>query len=302
MLCTSGTSIAQNIQLPLLFAGDLLLVSAEIDHQCGWLILDTGAPGLVLNGAHFRAARSGRAEEALVDVHGQHFVPNWKSVREVQLGTLHLEGHDQARVLDLGNLEDLKGEKILGLLGWSVLKDYAWMLDLKAETLHLFSLDRRGKLVESIPTYPPVDSVDLHFIQHMPFVRARLGAKTVDLGLDTGAEVNLWCRPTSKWVHRHFLAKDTLLLQGFGAKRSKVPYGHLQPLLIGKMDYSETHFIVPEKRSFGQQSNMGPIDGILGIPFLRNRRMMINFRVKKIYFWDPPEPLKLEMPSSQSHP
>ncbi len=294
--------MAQAIQLPLLLAGDLLLVSAEVDDQCGWLVLDTGAPGLVLNGAHFRGDQSGRAEEALVDVHGDHFVPDWKSIDDFHLGTLDIGDQERVRVLNLGNLEHLKGEKILGLLGWSVLRDYAWMLDLKTETLHLFSLDRRGKLVEPMLTSPPADSVNLHFIQHMPFVRAKLGSKTVDLGLDTGAEVNLWCRPTSKWVHRHFLAKDTLLLQGFGAKRTKVPYGHLQPLLIGEMDYSETHFIVPGKRTFGQSSSMGPIDGVLGVPFLRNRRMMINFRTKKIYFWDPPQRVDLCIKSQRSCP
>lgn len=286
LLYSTSWGFAQTNQISFLLVGDLLLVAAEIEEQHGWLVLDTGAPGLVLNRAYFDGNHAGNQEEALVDVHGQYFIPGWKTIKSLRIGRLDINKVDRARVLDLVGMEQLKGEKILGLLGWSVLRDFAWLLDWDRQMLQLYGLNRRGELLCRGPLETPADSADLYFIDHLPFLRASIGTKSVDLGLDTGAEVNVWCRPRQKWVQKHFLAQDTLLLQGFGSKRTKVPYGHLQPFLIGCRDYSETSFIVPNHSSFGLNSTLGPIDGVLGLPFLKSRKVLFNFRSKKVYFWE----------------
>src|SRR6056297_198076 len=48
---------ANNIVIPLKRAGNLILIDGKVDGQSGTLILDTGAPGLVLNSTYFRESK-----------------------------------------------------------------------------------------------------------------------------------------------------------------------------------------------------------------------------------------------------
>src|SRR5574343_801004 len=54
MLSSEAKGEFDTLKLPLKRAGNLLLVEADVDGQRGNFILDTGAPGLVLNTTYFR--------------------------------------------------------------------------------------------------------------------------------------------------------------------------------------------------------------------------------------------------------
>jgi hypothetical protein len=162
---------------PIKVVKGLMVTEARIEGQDALVILDTGAPGLVLNQKYFSAD----AGEGIVctGINGTfechtHLVKEW-----TWLGTTHKK--TQALVSDLSFLERALNRDIHALIGLSVLTDYYVSIDFDLNTIRL-----NKKL----------DDIDqslfskFQYANHLPVLTCKVnGAKKI-LGLDTGAEGN----------------------------------------------------------------------------------------------------------------
>jgi len=102
----------------------LIVVEAELQDNKGNFIIDTGSEALILNSVHFdnlykfnRKQNNGSGVNAVLD---QSF--------EKQIDEFNLNGfkfYDKVSdVINLSHIEKSKKIKILGVIGYSILKDY----------------------------------------------------------------------------------------------------------------------------------------------------------------------------------
>jgi len=103
--------------LPFSRAGNLILIKARVDSIDGNFILDTGAPGLVLNITYFRNYPQTVHDAEQTSITGTSSSTVAKTtVSELNFGTYHYY-KAEADLLNLGHIENTKNIKILGLLG-----------------------------------------------------------------------------------------------------------------------------------------------------------------------------------------
>ena len=108
--------------IPFKRANNLILIEASIDTLSGNFVLDTGAPGLILNKTYFRESWSSNTFEA-TNATGSSSAVSKTIVRDFNINELHFSKIN-AEITELSHIENKRGVKILGLLGVNLFKDY----------------------------------------------------------------------------------------------------------------------------------------------------------------------------------
>lgn len=258
-------------------AGGMIVVQASVNGVTGNFILDTGAPGIVLaagNGS-FVANRKGGS------VNGTMMVGEVE-VKNFQLGIIH-EEKTQGNVLDVHHLEMACGRDIMGLIGYEVLKNYEVVFDfpnrkiqaIKSGNAHLGAM---GKPTATIPFV---------LCGHIPVIKAKVGGKRVYLGLDSGAEVNVLDKRLFRKIkesERYDASQEILTgLDGVSYKVLAANIKETKFCSTSSMPSMRYVFsdLSPAKKNFDL-----PIDGLLGIPFFKDKVVSIDYAEKKVFIWD----------------
>lgn len=188
-----------------------------------------------------------------------------------------------ALVLDLSNIERIKGLPVAGILGYSAFKNVELMFDFEQQQVLLFPLGKSG--------YPPAgshlhpcDSLDFKMSSHIPCISARIGEETLTLGIDTGSEINLLCSGNFKKQPIVFQANSRLRLHGISKNSQSVTSGFVSGFNIGKWQSVRLEAVVTDMKHLNENLNRH-LHGILGIPFLQQWKIAINYKKKKIYLW-----------------
>ncbi len=251
----------ESSEIPFELAGGLIIVQAKVDGKEGNFILDTGAPGIVLNavnpdGVNLRKGASVGGSMNIGEV----------SVKNFQLGIIQQE-KTQGHVLNVHHLEVACGRDIMGLIGFDVLKNYELMFDYPNNKIYAFRSGEARKLI----TAEPELSIPFVMHGHVPVILAKVGNKRVLLGLDSGAEVNLLDKKFLSKIDEQVLANvHAELLTGLdNATQDVIAADVLDTKLKGSalpaMRYVFTD-ISHLRRNFN-----APLDGLLGVPFLKIR-------------------------------
>lgn len=249
----------------------LIFVDAFLNGVPGRFVIDTGAPGLVLNqkpengGAWEGSGVTGCLE--VEEVRVEHFA----------LGNARFSALNAYKV-DLGYLEENLNCKIDGLIGYEVLKEIEIILDYPNRMITMLPL-------RSAQAYPDQREgyLDFFLINHIPVVSAQLGKRNILLGVDTGAGANVLrtslgkpyqhsdcgrgkVRGTDQQVKVSPVVNAPVVIEGFEEADKELDY-----LL---MDLSHLHSDLDR-----------PIDGLLGFPFFDEGKWSIHYGNQRIYFW-----------------
>ena len=185
--------------------------------------------------------------------------------------------------------ERSKKIKVLGIIGYNVLKDYEIFVDMYLNQITLTKIDAFGNKLGNQPYLEEiVDSIDLKLKKHTIVIEGSINQKKLTFGLDTGAEFNQISSRVSKKVLKSFYPKRRVKLMGASDRKIEVLYGDLHRLKL-----SETVYFGPMKTLLTNLSGMNKafgtkLDGILGHDFFAQKRAIINYKKKKIYFIDFP--------------
>jgi hypothetical protein len=255
-------------------AGGMVIVKAMLNEQEGDFILDTGSPGIIVNGHNnnlgktLGAGVNGALKVAEVEI--DHF----------QWGIIHQE-NVRGYVLDVSHLETACGRKILGLIGFDVLKNYELFFDYPNKTVKLLRVDK----TDFMNGLRPVQSIPFALYGHVPVIVAKIGGKMVRLGIDSGAEVNLLDKKFFKSLAGSFLSDvEEEFITGLDRTRQSVIAADVRYTSIKKDTLDEMRYIFTDL-SFLREQFGGPIDGLLGFPFFKNQLISINYQKRRIYIW-----------------
>lgn len=271
--------------IPFKRAGNLILIEANAGGEKGNFILDTGAPRLVLNLTYFRQAEprlltsAGGVSGGIANV--LHLV-----VEQFKMGNYTYKNID-ADVVNLGHLEDLKNEKILGLIGLNLLKKFTVFIDYNNNLIKLKML--RKKEVFSFHDLVKIKNDSLKTLPikltyNKLILLGSMAGKKLNFIIDTGAESNIIDSRLPNNVLENVDITGRVLLGGAGKKKVEALNGLANGLSLGGISIQEIPVIVTNLKDMCLAFDFC-IDGMLGFDFLSLQKVEINFVTKEMYLW-----------------
>jgi predicted aspartyl protease len=263
-----------SLTIPMKRAGRLLLIEAVIDGVQGNLVFDTGATGLVLNRTYFRKHT---ISESIYSsgITGTANTFGATTVEKVEISDLYYKDI-KADVADLSHIENLRGIKVIGLLGFNMIRKFEAVIDIDNNELQLHRVDRSGeRLLKADPgdSYPYIQKIDPW--HPVLIVKGKIGGKLLSFCLDTGAEINA----INSNSHKNVLATLTITrrtdLRGVGQASQEVLFGIMNDFTLGDVPVQQMETIVTNLNGLRDVYNV-QIDGMLGFDFLQRGVVMIN--------------------------
>jgi predicted aspartyl protease len=285
-LTNHSLSDSLSFVLPFSRAGNLILIQAKADSIEGNFILDTGCPHLVLNHTYFRHYPISEAAEERTGITGSEFSASSVLIREFSLGGMRYD-RIKADLANLGNIENTKGVRILGLIGMQLLNRFELILDYDKNLIYFHLISRKEASVYShamLKDTSVYNVIPIEMIDQRIMIRGELSGKKIRLIIDSGAETNMLDSRLPSKIFENVTITGKLKLSGAGDTKIEVLRGDLNALKIGNESFESMPVLIAnlEKTCF---SYGGCVDGILGFDFLSLRKLGFNFVTGKMYIW-----------------
>jgi clan AA aspartic protease (TIGR02281 family) len=245
----------------------------------GWFLLDTGSSGSIVcpelaerlprSQERNRISRFGGRPEPLE-------VGRAKS-ESIRFAGSRLKYPEEVDVLDLGFLADWAGTGVDGILGWDILREYVWGIDVPGGRL-IAGRERSPSTVLLSLEVPRADAtLPLEPVEGRPTVTAYVGSNALRLVLDTGAErtivsadafkrLGLELSPNAKPITRRGVNGDA---SGYVVR--------LDALRLGPLIWTEPEVIVRETADSRTE------DGLLGMDLLSDYVMVFDGPSRTLY-------------------
>ncbi len=284
-----NTEIADSLSsiIPFSMAGNLILIQASADSIEGSFILDTGCPNLVLNLTYFRDYPvTGNMEEEKNGMAGTVASAGRTVVNTFSLG---IKKYDrvEADLLNLGNIENSRGIKVLGLIGIQFFKNCEMIIDYEKSLIYLHWIGKKEaatyqhEMLSDTRNYStiPIDLTDNRII-----IKTEMAGKKLKFIIDSGAETNILDSRLPDKLFEEITISGRITLSGVGNKKVEALKGNWKSMRIGDQEMGSLPVLITnlEKTCF---SYNGCVDGILGFDFLSLQKIGFNFVKRKMYIW-----------------
>jgi len=268
-----------SLTIPLKRAGRLLLIEAVIDGETGNLVFDTGATGLVLNKTYFRshATFDNGSSNGITGSTGNI---GCTFAKEIRISDLYYR-NIKADMVDLSHIENRRGFKVIGLLGFNMIKSFEIVIDATHNELQLHRIDRKGNRVQP----EEVETVQDYTQKINPWrpvliIKGMVGGKSLNFCLDTGAETNVISSRSPKTVLSTISITRRAGLGGAGQATNEVLFGTMNDFMLDKTPIRDMETIVTNPDALSEVYGV-IIDGMLGYNFLVKGIITINLTKKQ---------------------
>jgi predicted aspartyl protease len=250
------------------------MIEAEIDNEKGNLIFDTGAGEIVLNTTYFRKYLSKNAPESR-GITGS--VGKTASIRteNMNISGLRFSGV-QAKLSDLSHIENRRGIKVLGLIGFGLLRNYEVVIDAVNNELLLYRIDSKGERASESNLFRSDHTQKFVEINNIVFVSGQVDGKVLRFCLDTGAETNVIDRYSPKTVLETFTIERSTGLSGASSARAEVLVGTMNDFRLGNNQFRDMKTIITSLNTMSEAYGI-ETDGMLGYDFFISGTICINF-------------------------
>lgn len=275
------------IVIPFEIKAKTIVIQGNVNGRPGNLIVDTGIPNMLLNKPYVESSSLFNNKEfgGVQSVTG--------SVENEGMSIVFLEIQDfsaklGADVLDLKPIEKQKGMDIMGIVGLNMFRNYEFVIDFFLKEIYLYRLDRKGVRILK-PRLLPSQTISFHYEGHLPCITAHLNGTSLQLGLDTGTEINILPAALFDKKSDQFTHIQTKKLMDLTGKQTAVLSAHVAGLQIGTLDMpSMNTLFIPQNKQYGGIGSKR-VQGLLGIEFFQYFRLAINAKKRQVYLWDSKE-------------
>ncbi len=273
--------------LPFNRVGNLIVLQAKVDTTEGNFILDTGAPHLVLNQTYFRhypVEMQQDGEQTSISGRGD-FIYKTK-VRELTFGSMNFH-QLEADMTNLGNIENTKGLKVLGLLGLDLFRQCEMIIDFEKNLIYLH---RIGKKESSTYKHQMLNDTSQYRVFPIEFTGKRMttstevAGKKLKLVIDCAAESNILDSRLPDKILESITISRRVKLTGPGDQKVDALFGSLATMKMGTQQIENLPVIIVNLE-FTCFSDDMCINGVLGFDFLSQHKIGFNFVTRKMYIW-----------------
>jgi predicted aspartyl protease len=275
--------------VPFSRAGNLILIKAKADNIEGSFILDTGAPGLILNTTYFRdyplleGSTNGEQSGGITG----HVTDYGRTlIKKLSFGAVNYFKIEADRI-NLGHIENSKGIKIFGLLGVQLFKQFEMIIDYENSEIHLHYITKKEAKKYQHPMLNDTTAYsvyDINLVDNKILTYGKVGGKRLTFLVDTGAESNVIDSRLSETVLDSIAITRRITLNGAGNKKVDALYGDMRNFKMGERSISTMPVLVTNmaKMCFSYDRCL---DGMLGFDFLSMHKIGFNFVKRKMYIW-----------------
>ncbi len=276
-------------RIPFKLIDHLIVIEAEVLNKKGHFIIDTGSEALILNKVHFpKLYEHQRKSQEVSGVLQSIDSPYERHIKEFQIRGFKLENKN-SDVIDLSHIETIKKAKFLGIIGYSILKDYEVFIDLYLNQITLTKVDAFGNtLNKNVYLEKIIDSLNFKLKKHTIIISGSINNQEVKFGLDTAAEFNQINKSINKKVLKYFIPIKRLTLTDASNKKIEVLAGKLHRVKLSETIYFGPMFTVLTNLNKMNDTFGTNLDGVLGYEFFAQKRTIINYQKEKLYFIDYP--------------
>lgn len=287
LILTESEWVGPNIiRIPFTLTGTLITVRAQVDTVEGNFFFDTGASGLLLNYRYFDDVGRIASGDA-GGVTGRVRVLGAMQVDTFRLDNL-LATEVNAELIDFRHIENAKKVELVGLIGYSVFKDFEVLFDYEASLLVLIRTDKSGGQLEALPRweYKPTGSASIEMSEHVAIIWLKFASKQEKkFALDSGAEQNLLSTTSGKrFLKENFEVRRRVKLRGTGDQSIEVLSGVLQNAMLDTFSLKPMATLLTDLSEINA-AYQSDVDGMLGYEFMSQRPMSINYRKRRITFY-----------------
>lgn len=272
--------------IPFTRAGNLIVIKATVDTIEGNFILDTGAPGLVLNHTYFRDYPQRHVSDAEENgITGSTNGSYHTDINNFTLGTFRYSGIE-ADLGNLGHIENSRNIRILGLVGIEFFRQCSMIIDFDANLIHLQYQEPKmftavSQLLDDTSAYRtiPIDLMDNRIV-----TTTELGGKKLKMIIDCASETNILNSRLPNKLLEYVSISRKVKLTGAGSRPADALYGSVAELKIGDEPIGQLPVLITNLENTCFSYN-GCIDGVLGFDFLSLHKIGFNFVKRKMYIW-----------------
>lgn len=266
------------LTIPLKRVGNLFFIEARVDSVTGNFLLDTGAPGLVLNQTYFRNTMMGDGQLASGIGKSQSRVMRFLA-DTLAIGELIYENMT-ADVVALGHLENSLGIKVTGLLGTGLFYNLEMELDTRNKTLTLYKTGLQGNRLQHKDTADiPEIEMPLQIVNNVWMIEGKINGRKLKFVFDTGAEVNVLDDAVPGKVLELFSLTTRKVISGSTAAKLEVLNGQISAFELGSVTFEDQPFIIADLSHLQLAYGIN-IDGILGYDIISGSRIVLNAKQK----------------------
>lgn len=280
-------SEAQSGTIPFTRAGNLIIIQVQIDSVKGNFILDTGAPGLILNLTYFRHYKTlERADAEGGGITGEVAGGSPTMVKQMSFGNFTYTSLQADRV-NLGHIENSRNLKIMGLLGAGLFRRFEIMIDYANEVIYFHRVAKNERMTyksQYLAQRADFLTLPISTREGKILTQVVVGKQKLNFVLDTGAETNILDSRLSKAVLADVVLERKISLIGAGSKKEEAWYGTVKQMHFGTYSVNNLEVMITSLKhlsaAFGKN-----IDGMLGYGFLSKQKIGINFLTNELYIW-----------------
>lgn len=271
------------------YAGNLILVQANIDGETKNFLFDSGAPSLILNQKYFLSnTDTVKGVKKLIssDVQGvsqQNVNFDIYNVKNFSFQDISFQNQD-VMTSDLTNLEkESKIKNIYGLIGYDIIKNYDILYNYKQKEIVFIKPEYTEQYLNKFYNGKNMKTVPITMFQHIPNIEVYINNVKYIMGVDCGAEELLIesskldkLKPCLKK-----LKKDQLT--GFGSTKTKVESATIKEIQIGGLNFKNLKTVFADLSHLKAVAN-NEINGLLGYSILSKQPTLVRYANKKMVF------------------
>ncbi len=282
------TSDTPTCTIPFNRAGNLIVIKARVDTTEGNFILDTGAPGLILNMTYFRHyTSSSHTREESGGITGSVSTSSPADVASLVVGPIKYSRIEADRI-NLGHIENSKGIRILGLLGMQLFKRFEMIIDYENNLIHLHLISKKeartykSDMLKDTSAY---NELPIAIKDNKLFTYGEMAGKKLTFILDTGAEANILDSRLPNKIFENVSITNRILLTGSGNTKVEALTGDMRNMKMGGRDMGNLPVVVTNLEKMCRAYDDMCLDGMLGFDFLSLHKIGFNFVNLKMYIW-----------------
>ncbi len=276
------------VRIPFKLIGHLMVIEAEVYNKKGNFIVDTGSENLLLNKVHFTKHRGRAARSGYAGVNGEVDQVRIRWLKKILLNDFSIE-NIKANSVNLSHIEKSKKMQLYGIIGYKVLKDYEVFIDFYLKQITLSKVDKKGNKIDQLPYLEKItDSLNFILKRHTIILKSYVNGSKLNFGLDTGAEINMLHTGVSKKVLEKFTVDKRILMVGADQRKIEVLAGKLNDVRFSGRIYNKSMRTILTNLRDANVAYGTRLDGILGYEFMVKRRIILNYKRKRLYFVEIP--------------
>ena len=272
--------------IPFTRIGNLILIRAKADTADGYFVLDTGAPGLVLNITYFRRYPVSNPTDG-GGVTGSVGPAARTAVDSLRIGPVTYQ-HVEADLINLGHIEQSKGVKIFGLLGMQLFARFEMIIDYGAGVIYLTLIPKKEPVGYRNPQLADTSAysiIPIEIEEGKIIVYIYLQGRKLKFIIDSGAETNVLDSRLPGKVFQQVEITRRVVLGGSGSRKVEALYGAIKGVRIGGRDIASLPVLITNLESMCDSYNSICLNGMLGFDFLSLHKIGFNFVTHKMYIW-----------------